>query len=384
MTPELLSELIGLIYEAATDDAVWPVLLERIARAFNAGVTQLMIISPDTFQVPETWIVNAVPGTDDEYREYVPLDRMVPGMLRMKGALGAPVRCTDFVGVEDRRLDRYYNEFLKRHDVEWRLGYKLAYTEADRAILGIMRPDTQDDFEAGDLDLCRLIIPHLQRSLLMRAHSGRLQVTHQTTLSTLSLLPSALLMLDENGQVVFANAAADELMRRNVGVSISGGRLRLADADANRKLQACLPGRRSGTATHPGPTGGVFPARGWHDGGLSVLVAPAKQPQELSLAGAPCVVVMIHDRTMQRTATAAILKSLYGLTSAEGRLLEGLLAGHSLQDLADRWGLSRDTLKAQLTQIFAKTGTSRQAELLRVVQGNLVATVAGRHLTEAG
>jgi DNA-binding CsgD family transcriptional regulator len=56
---------------------------------------------------------------------------------------------------------------------------------------------------------------------------------------------------------------------------------------------------------------------------------------------------------------------LHGLTAAERRLLEALAAGTRVGDYAEQAQLSTNTVYTQLKAIFAKTGHSRQADLLR-------------------
>jgi DNA-binding CsgD family transcriptional regulator len=55
---------------------------------------------------------------------------------------------------------------------------------------------------------------------------------------------------------------------------------------------------------------------------------------------------------------------LFGLTPAEGSLAVKLAGGMSLEDIAATQHTHISTLRAQLRSIFAKTGTSRQAELV--------------------
>lgn len=67
-----------------------------------------------------------------------------------------------------------------------------------------------------------------------------------------------------------------------------------------------------------------------------------------------------------------MLVRLYGLTPAEARLVEALLAGATIQEYADRAGVSLHTAKTQLKHVFAKTGATRQADLIRDLLGNPV------------
>jgi DNA-binding CsgD family transcriptional regulator len=63
----------------------------------------------------------------------------------------------------------------------------------------------------------------------------------------------------------------------------------------------------------------------------------------------------------------------YGLTPSETRLALALLEGQSLRAAAAATAISYQTARSQLKQIFAKTGTRRQAELVRAL---LAASVA--------
>jgi len=61
------------------------------------------------------------------------------------------------------------------------------------------------------------------------------------------------------------------------------------------------------------------------------------------------------------------LRRLYGLTPAEARLAQALVAGEHLNDIAEHLGITKETARSQLKAVFAKTDTHRQAELVRVL-----------------
>ncbi len=61
------------------------------------------------------------------------------------------------------------------------------------------------------------------------------------------------------------------------------------------------------------------------------------------------------------------LQAIFGLTKAEARLAIELACGQTLEDIADEHGVSISTARVQLKSIFAKTGTSRQAELVALL-----------------
>jgi DNA-binding CsgD family transcriptional regulator len=62
-----------------------------------------------------------------------------------------------------------------------------------------------------------------------------------------------------------------------------------------------------------------------------------------------------------------ILQQLYCLSAAEMRLLERLLEGEKIKQAAYHLQISEHTARSELKSIFTKTGTHRQAQLMRLV-----------------
>ena len=68
-------------------------------------------------------------------------------------------------------------------------------------------------------------------------------------------------------------------------------------------------------------------------------------------------------------------QSQLGLTVAESALVAALTQGRTLDEHATLRGISLGTARNQLKQALAKTGTSRQADLVRVALGSAAAHV---------
>ena len=62
-----------------------------------------------------------------------------------------------------------------------------------------------------------------------------------------------------------------------------------------------------------------------------------------------------------------VLAKLYALTHSEAELVRLLALGLSLEEAASKRGVSMNTARSHLKHAFAKTGTSRQGELVRLV-----------------
>jgi DNA-binding CsgD family transcriptional regulator len=65
----------------------------------------------------------------------------------------------------------------------------------------------------------------------------------------------------------------------------------------------------------------------------------------------------------------SLLSHRYDLTAGELRVLLALIDTGSVAEVARHLGISEGTVRNHLHRLFEKTGTRRQAELVRLVSG---------------
>jgi DNA-binding CsgD family transcriptional regulator len=72
----------------------------------------------------------------------------------------------------------------------------------------------------------------------------------------------------------------------------------------------------------------------------------------------------------QRAASALeAMAKRYSLTTSEVRVLEAVLKVNGVRAVAELLGLSQATVKTHLHNLFRKTGTNRQSDLVKRVVG---------------
>ncbi len=84
------------------------------------------------------------------------------------------------------------------------------------------------------------------------------------------------------------------------------------------------------------------------------------------------MIVFINEPERSYEIDTKILMSLYGLTNAEVNLSKRLAEGANLDQAATDLGIARNTARAQLRSIFAKTGVSRQSMLVSLILKSVV------------
>ncbi len=99
---------------------------------------------------------------------------------------------------------------------------------------------------------------------------------------------------------------------------------------------------------------------------LQVLISPFHSKNVL-IEMRPAAVLLIIDPDRSPLPDGELLRMLFNLTSAEGRLCEQLLEGKSLNEAAESSGTSINTTKTHLKNIFSKTGTARQSQLIALL-----------------
>jgi DNA-binding CsgD family transcriptional regulator len=80
----------------------------------------------------------------------------------------------------------------------------------------------------------------------------------------------------------------------------------------------------------------------------------------------PAAIVFIKDSRAALPSREHI-QLLFDLTPAQAGVAQEILRGDGIQAVAGRLGISPATTRTHLLEVFHKTGTSRQAELVRVI-----------------
>ncbi len=95
-----------------------------------------------------------------------------------------------------------------------------------------------------------------------------------------------------------------------------------------------------------------------------MLVTPVTLDGEAHTAG---FLALIYAPAERRDITPEVLLEIYGLTRAQADVARQLYAGLSVEETAARLGLSLNTVRTHLKQIFSKCEVQSQAELMHTL-----------------
>lgn len=180
--------------------------------------------------------------------------------------------------------------------------------------------------------------------------------------AALDRLPVGVLVVDAGGQVLFMNRRGAALCAAEDGLSLGAGRRCRASTPAETSALLRLVAR----ALAEGESAALPLSRPSLKRPLSVLISPLPPARE---GGEPSVALYVADPDDLPLAPPEQLAGLLDLTPAEARIAHSLALGHSLEEAAALSGVTVSTARTYLKQVFVKTGTSRQAELVKLVLG---------------
>ena len=103
-------------------------------------------------------------------------------------------------------------------------------------------------------------------------------------------------------------------------------------------------------------------------GGMPSSVLPRSGERTMNCTSRlATAMVLVADPEAAPAAPGEALRASYGLTAAETRVAEALLEHERLAEVAASLGVSLSTVRTLLQRAFDKTGTHRQAELVRLM-----------------
>ena len=231
-------------------------------------------------------------------------------------------------------------------------------------VIALYRQESQASFSEAQLHQFDRLIPHIRRALWLQGDLLRNQRLPEEIERWMSIVKVPLLLFDEQFNCCEHNAVARDFFARQQELRLEDGRLALDDAAKSRQLGYgvihCVKVALGQIEIEAQPKVVQLSVAGCPT--TFVFIPIKSQPDSLlSSAGA---LVFIHQRDFNPMLDFSPLQAVFGLTDAELLVASRLAQGDSIQEIASTLGKSRETVRSQLKQVFSKTATSSQTELV--------------------
>lgn len=346
-----LTELVGLLFEAAFDPALWPEASGRLSSFFSANLAGIMVPSASPGGPPAAVsMVGAPEAAAAAYlAEYHRHDVLVHHAFRAGGRLVTGKEATQG---QDFRRHVFWNEFSRPYTGAW---HGMAASVAGPGLMIVTRAERQDDFSREDEACFNLLLRQLSRALAL----GHRVAAEQLPVRAMEAMALAALILDGQGRLLHANPAATALLaRRRITATRHG--MALPDlADRSRLLRLIA-------ATRRGEGGRMRITPGEGSGPVLLNVTPLPHPMRpAGLLGEPrhAVLLVLRDLAPDPPPAGLIIEAL-GLTPAEGEVAALLARGCSGAEVARQRRVSEETVRSQILSLQAKAGAANLRELM--------------------
>ena len=357
VTLDEFSRLVSGFYRSAVDPVDWVPTLDTLRRTVGAACGGLSMTDGTFRRLTHVNVPDEAMASYDAYYQY--LDYVLVEVE--SGPVGLVRGGTELVGLKPN--SEFDADWMKRYEMDDGLFVRVT-DGAGPSCLILAAPRGPAQFDTRErVQLVNALIPHLQLSIRTRRHVEELVDERDDLAPAVDLLRNGILVVGADHVVVQVNSAAERILRSHDGVYLRSGAIEVSRASVHaelcRSLQRALTcdgvDTWGGSLRCPRPSGArpyivhVLPARGSHD------AAPSSRR----------AIVVIIDPELNPEPPAALLRRLYGLTTAEADVAVRIAAGAEPKQISDELGVSIATVRKHLQHLFEKTDTHRQSELVR-------------------
>ena len=361
-----LSAVIGDIYDAAINPTLWQKALQGaclFVRGFSAA---LFWHDSATQRSQALHLFNEDPHFTKLYFEkYLTINPMFPATSFVDA--GAVVSINDILPYKEFVETRFYKEWVAPQGIIDSLAVNLEKGVTRTSVLNVRTSVMSDEDMRHRMNL---LVPHFQRAVAIGGLFDQSGTAKEALTQTLDHVEAAVLLVDAGGAVTFANAPAKTMLDEAVLMRTKNNVLQATLPKADRILRDVFTAAEAGDVS-VGVRGVAVPLTTNPDDSWFAHVLPLTSGNRQKAATIHAAVAAIFIRKTAPDARAPLeaIVRRYGLTASEVRVLDALLKVHSVKGIAEMLELSQATVKTHLHNLFRKTGTRRQSELIKLVAG---------------
>ena len=363
----VLSNLVGQIYDAALDRALWPDVI-RVSSEFVGGSGATLFYKDAVAQRGSSYCEF---GIEPHYRDlyfskYVTLDPASTGHFFAE--IDQPIATGDLMPYAEFLETRFYQEWARPQGLVDFVSAVLDKSVTSGAMFGVFRHERNGVVDDETRRRMRLIVPHIRRAVLIGRMFDLKAAEAATFADTLDGLSAGICLVDAGGRIVHANAAGHAMIAAGDVLRAVNGRLTATNSLIDQSLREIFAAAGQGDAALG--TKGIAvplsspPAESWL---ANVLPLTSGARRNAGIAYSAVAAVFVRKALFEAPSSLEMISKLYKLTPSELRVLAALSEAGGIPSVATALGVSEATVKTHLQHLFNKTGTNRQTDLVKML-----------------
>lgn len=359
-----VSGIIGAIYDCTLDPERWRETLPHFLAFIQSPCGALAIHDYEQGRTARVFTHGFEESFLKLYSEkYQELDPLPPAIQGLQ--VGEIATLTMLVDEKEFLASRFYREFAQPYRMRDAITAVVLRSEQRIAMLLAKRYENQPRYGEEDVQRLGILVPHICRALAISDATDLRSLKSHALEVTLDNLTVGVFLLDRDGRIVHANRTGERQLKTGNALRVASHRLVACSGETQTELSRAIATAAKSDfdeATDarpivlPDPTGPGYVA--------NVLPIGGGERRRLLAPFAAMVAVFVQDPAVAPRLPGEAFAKMYGLTGGELRLLLALAPGLTIKEATVLLGISEATGKSHLHRIFAKTGTSRQTELL--------------------
>ena len=281
--------------------------------------------------------------------------------------LGDITTLTMLCGEQESLEHDFYIRWIKPSGIRDMIGVLVLKSGKRLAWFSVARTEIQSRYCEADMDFMDWLSPHICRAFTMADIFDLQAVRLERLEQAVDALSTGVFLADNRG-ISYMNASAKKLIDRGGALKVKNNRLLAGKSRVNDMLSHAVAASLEGMA--PERVGSHMVAIPAEEGGgmLASVMPLAWHNARNPLSGMPgSAAIFVQDTAQPPPIAGGAFAKLYGLTPAELRVSLEIARGLAPQEVAETLGITTNTIKTHLKHVFAKTGVTRQGDLVRLV-----------------
>ncbi|HMO75630.1 MAG TPA: hypothetical protein PKD99_12190 [Sphingopyxis sp.] len=354
MLDEDFEALLLSVQSGPLEDPPWAGFVARLRARLGGNFANLIFrrAGSDPASGIEVHDALAPPGwLWDRYRDRFAERDPIPYFAMRPGRVYA---YEELDGISALPRDDFREDFLRAADFEHFLIFRVAEPGGCNIWVTVTRAAAEPAFDAADRELCapisRALVPALACYAALLARATETQIYRRAA----DLLSFGVVTLDAEGRITGIDAAARRWIDGAGGLVVRGDRLLASERriDLPARVAAAVASGEA-EAIHLGDADGI-----------DLLLVPLAARADAGPRAVRLMLYLSGRRAPQRDYSAHVA-ALFGLSDTQARLAMLLANGFTLAEAAAEIGITEQTARTYSKDIYARTGTARQGELIQ-------------------
>jgi DNA-binding CsgD family transcriptional regulator len=364
-----LSALIGSIYDAVLEPALWTGVVERAGK-FVGGVGASIFRQDSVRKIGNSYYHSGIDPRFERlyFEKYIKFDPLSAAYLTLK--VGDVSSSSIIIPPAEFFETRFYREWARPQGLVDNVFAILERSPTSIAAFIVFRHERDGLADDDARQLLGLIAPHLRRAVLIGKVIDLRTIEAATFADTLDGLNAGIFLVDATGLIVHANVAGHGILAVGDILRSFAGRLVAHDQQVDEVLRDAFKATEHGDAAI-GTKGIAVPliARDGerHVAHILPLTSGARRRAELAITATAAL--FVQKAALETPSRPEAIAKAYKLTPTELRVLLTLVEVGGGPEVAEALGIADGTVKTHLSHLFQKTGVKHQVDLVRLVAG---------------